>query len=154
MQVKIRPAKLADVPAIAAIEQAGFEHPWTPAEVQRMLSDPGYSGLAAVVLPSDERPWLGGFCIYSLPKRGPVRIVNMAVHPAVRRKGVGTLLLEKLASLHLRRGRSLLADVPEQNLAAQLFFKSRDFRAYSVDDGGGQVDYRMRRSLPEESPCA
>src|SRR3712207_9078204 len=60
---------------------------------------------------------------------GRLHILNFAVHPGWRRKGVGTQMAAKLVSkLSSHRRRRVTLDVRETNLAAQLFFRMRGFR--------------------------
>jgi ribosomal-protein-alanine N-acetyltransferase len=98
-----------------------------------------------------------GFMIYELHK-SKLHILNFAVAPECRRMGIGAQMIGKLIgklSSH-RRTRITLA-VRETNLAAQLFFRTRDFRAVKVMrsyyEDSGEDAYLMRYSLTDKSEC-
>lgn len=80
-------------------------------------------------------------------RRGALFVINLAVHPAHRRRGVGRRLVQKVVSkLGPRRDR-VAAVVPEGELGAQLFFAAQGFRAEAVLRGVfagiGQDGYEM-----------
>ena len=83
-----------------------------------------------MVAERDER--IVGFMIYELHKTR-LHILNFAVNPEFRRRGIGAQMVDKLVGKlsHQRRTRILL-EVRETNLEAQLFFRSSGFRAVSV----------------------
>jgi [ribosomal protein S18]-alanine N-acetyltransferase len=60
-------------------------------------------------------------------------VLNFAVHPKYRRRGIGGQMLHKLVSkLSPDRRNRIMLEVRETNLGAQLFFKAQSFRAVSV----------------------
>jgi ribosomal-protein-alanine N-acetyltransferase len=73
-----------------------------------------------------------GFMIYELHKNR-LHILNFAVRPEYRRRGVGSQMASKLVGKlsHQRRNRIQL-EIRETNLPAQLFFRQVGFRAISV----------------------
>jgi ribosomal-protein-alanine N-acetyltransferase len=78
----------------------------------------------------DER--VVGFMIYELHKNR-IHVLNFAVEPSFRRKGVGSQMLAKLVGkLSTQRRNRIMLEVRETNLDAQLFFRSNGFRAVSV----------------------
>ncbi|MCA9208120.1 MAG: GNAT family N-acetyltransferase, partial [Planctomycetales bacterium] len=73
-----------------------------------------------------------GFMIYELHKTR-LHILNFAVNPAFRRRGVGEAMVGKLISkLSPQRRNHIRLEVRETNLPAQLFFKNSGFVATSV----------------------
>jgi ribosomal-protein-alanine N-acetyltransferase len=116
-----------DMPEVLEIENQGFEFPWSEEDFIRCLRHPNFIGKVAEF---EER--VVGFMIYELHK-SRLHVLDFAVHPAFRRRGVGQAMLDKLISRlpHLRRNRILL-EVRETNLSAQLFFRNAGFRAVSV----------------------
>src|SRR5205809_7343785 len=73
-----------------------------------------------------------GFMIYELHK-AKLHILNFAVHPSYRRGAIGMQMVTKLVSkLSSHRRTRITLEVRETNLAAQLFFRSQDFRAVRV----------------------
>lgn len=62
--------------------------------------------------------------------------MNFAVHPGHRRQGIGSQMIDKLASkLSQDRRNEVTLAVRESNLAAQLFFKANGFLASGVIHG-------------------
>jgi ribosomal-protein-alanine N-acetyltransferase len=73
-----------------------------------------------------------GFMIYELHK-SRLHVLNFAVDADLRRRGIGSQMLEKLVGkLSDDRRSRILLEVRERNLDAQLFFKTANFRAISV----------------------
>lgn len=116
-----------DMPEVLAIEQQAFEFPWSEDDFLRCLRQRNCIGMVAEF---EER--VVGFMIYELHK-SRLHVLNFAVRREVRRRGVGSSMIQKLISKlsHQRRNRILL-EVRETNLAAQLFFRKSSFRAISV----------------------
>lgn len=116
-----------DMPEVLNIETHGFEFPWSEDDFVRCLRQRNCIGMVAEY---DER--VVGFMIYELHKNR-LHVLNFAVNPAFRRRGVGDQMIAKLIGKlsHQRRDRILL-EVRETNLAAQLFFRSMGFRAVTV----------------------
>jgi ribosomal-protein-alanine N-acetyltransferase len=116
-----------DMPEVLDIEQQSFEFPWTESDFIRCLRQRNCIGMVAE---HDER--VVGFMIYELHKNR-LHILNFAVCPEFRRRGVGNSMINKLVSKlsHGRRNRILL-EVRETNLSAQLFFRTAGFLAINV----------------------
>ena len=139
------------MPDMLAIERASFEFPWAEHDFIVELSHRNVIGMSAVA--ADDESRMLGFMIYEL-FRDRLVVRNFAVHPEHRRRGVGTAMVDKLASkLSPHRRDHIELHVRETNLAAQLFFRSRGFRAVSLVCGFYKQDstedaYRMRFALP------
>ncbi|MEZ6119084.1 MAG: ribosomal protein S18-alanine N-acetyltransferase [Pirellulaceae bacterium] len=127
LRVHIRWMIRRDMSEILDIETASFEFPWSEDDFVRCLRQRNCIGMVAEV---DDQ--IVGFMIYELHKTR-LHILNFAVHPDYRRRGIGTQMAHKLVSKlsHQRRTRILL-EVRETNLDAQLFFRKAGFRAISV----------------------
>src|SRR5262249_39723921 len=96
-----------------------------------------------------------GYMIYELHKT-KLHIVNLAVHPTWRRRGVGRQMVAKLVSkLSSHRRTRISLEVRETNLAAQLFFRALEFLAIKVArgyyDDTGEDAYLMQYQLPGDS---
>lgn len=120
-----------DMPEVYGIENANFEHPWSEDDFIRCLRQRNCIGLVV-----EHNARVLGFTIYELhPKR--IDILNLAVHAAWHRKGVGRKLIDKLlAKLRIRSdGTSrncITLAVRESNLIACQFFRAMGFRAVAV----------------------
>ncbi|WP_235951916.1 ribosomal protein S18-alanine N-acetyltransferase [Crateriforma spongiae] len=116
-----------DMPAVLETETRSFEFAWTEEDFIRCLRQRNCIGMVAEI---EDR--VAGFMIYELHKNR-LHILNFAVHPEFRRRGLGHAMIGKLLGKlsHERRNRIML-EVRETNLEAQLFFKSVGFRAISV----------------------
>jgi ribosomal-protein-alanine N-acetyltransferase len=116
-----------DMPSVLAIESESFEFPWTEEEFIRCLRQRNCIGMVAEL-----NEQVVGFMIYEL-HRSRLHILNFSVHSQFRRQGIGSAMIEKLVSkLSYQRRSRILLEVRETNLAAQLFFRSLEFRAVSV----------------------
>lgn len=116
-----------DMPEVLDIENRSFEFPWSEEDFIRCLRQRNCIGMVAEF---DER--VVGFMIYELHKNR-LHILNFAVRPEFRRRGVGTAMINKLVGkLSLQRRNRILLEVRETNLEAQLFFRENGFRAISV----------------------
>jgi ribosomal-protein-alanine N-acetyltransferase len=73
-----------------------------------------------------------GFMIYELHKTR-LHILNFAVAPQYRRRGIGSQMVQKLVGkLSSQRRTDISLEVRETNLEAQLFFRETGFRATEV----------------------
>jgi len=116
-----------DMPEVLEIENRSFEFAWTEEDFIRCLRQRNCIGMVAE---HDER--VIGFMIYELHKNR-LHILNFAVHPEFRRRGVATSMVRKLiGKLSPQRRNRILLEIRETNLSAQLFFREAGFRAISV----------------------
>ncbi len=116
-----------DMPSVLAIESASFEFPWTEEEFMRCLRQRDCIGMVA-----ERNEEVVGFMIYELHKNR-IHVLSFAVHADCRRQGIGRAMVDKLASkLTYQRRDRIVLEVRETNLAAQLFFRSLNFRATNV----------------------
>lgn len=116
-----------DMRDVLGIESSSFEFPWSEEDFVQCLRQRNCIGMVAE---HDES--VVGFMIYELHK-SRLHVINFAVHPAFRRRGVGAQMLNKLAGkLSVQRRSKIVLEVRETNLEAQLFFRDSGFRAVSV----------------------
>ena len=127
VRVHIRWMIRRDMPEILAIENGSFEFPWCEDDFLRCLRQRNCIGMVA-----EHGERVVGFMIYELHKTR-LHVLNFAVAPAFRHRGVGRQMMSKLmGKLSQQRRSRLLLEVRETNLDAQLFFRSLGFRAVSV----------------------
>jgi [ribosomal protein S18]-alanine N-acetyltransferase len=116
-----------DMPEVLAIENLSFEFPWSEEDFIRCLRQRNCIGMV-----SEHEERVVGFMIYEL-HRNRLHVLNFAVHPDVRRRHVGTRMVDKLiGKLSPQRRDRIMLEVRETNLYAQLFFRDLGFRAISV----------------------
>lgn len=116
-----------DMPQVLAIEKGSFEFPWAEEDFFRCLRQRNCIGMVA-----ESGEELLGFMIYEL-HRNRLHLLNFAVAEESRRRGVGGQMLDKLVNkLSSQRRSRIMLEVRETNLAAQLFFRQRGFKAISV----------------------
>jgi ribosomal-protein-alanine N-acetyltransferase len=116
-----------DMPEVLQIEAESFEFPWSEDDFVRCLRQRNCIGM---VVEQDDRGV--GFMIYELHKTR-LHILNFAVAPDCRRRGLGQQMVTKLVGkLSLQRRVRVTLEVRETNLDAQIFFRAQGFRAVSV----------------------
>jgi ribosomal-protein-alanine acetyltransferase len=119
----IRPATLADAAALAAIERRCFSDPWSEAAFREALSSEWTFSLVA-----ESGRGLAGYLI-GREAAGSGEILNLAVAPEYRQRGIGSALLEEgLAAFRLRRASEVFLEVRESNRSAQSLYLARGFR--------------------------
>jgi ribosomal-protein-alanine N-acetyltransferase len=121
--VKIRRLTYADLPQVIAIERRAFPAPWSLAMFVLELSKPAGICLAAL----DGKQIVG----YMICSRYDTvwHVMNVAVDPALQRKGIGTAMLEHLlAEVGDDRARYTL-EVRQSNAPAIRLYERFGFRA-------------------------
>lgn len=127
IDVHIRWMIRRDMAEVLAIEQASFEFPWKDKDFLRCLRQRNVIGMVAE---HDER--IVSFMVYGLHK-DHIHVLNFAVSPDYRHRGVGRQMVEKLiGKLSQERRNRVSLETRETNLAAQLFFRSLGFVATDV----------------------
>jgi len=115
-----------DMPEVLDIENRSFEFPWSEEDFIRCLRQRNRIGMVAEY---DVR--VVGFMIYELHENR-LHILTFAVHPELRRQGVGTAMVNKLIGKLSYRLASILLETREANLTSQLFFRACGFRAVRI----------------------
>jgi ribosomal-protein-alanine N-acetyltransferase len=127
LRVHIRWMIRRDMPEVLQIEQESFDYSWTEEDFLRCLRQRNCIGMVA-----EYGEKVVGFMIYELHKT-KLHILNFAVAPARRRAGIGRQMVAKLiGKLSSHRRTKITLAVRETNLAAQLFFRSQEFKAVKV----------------------
>jgi ribosomal-protein-alanine N-acetyltransferase len=114
---RIRSAVPADAAALVAIERRCFSDPWSEASFREALASPWTFGLAA-----QGSRGVAGYLI-AREVAGTGEVLNLAVAPEFRRRGVGGALLQAgLAALRRRRVTEVFLEVRESNRSAQALY--------------------------------
>jgi ribosomal-protein-alanine N-acetyltransferase len=123
----IRRAGLADVTAIWAIEQTSFLTPWSR---WSFLAELGHRNSHMLVAgPASPQPWqTWGYLIFWVVL-DEMHILNLAVAPEHRRRGIARrLLAEGLAQARELGAEVSWLEVRPSNLAARALYKSLGFK--------------------------
>jgi [ribosomal protein S18]-alanine N-acetyltransferase len=146
-QVRLRPATEHDLPGIHAIEVATFADAWSLTGFRDLLDHPH---ALLEVAESDAGELLGYAAAWFVADES--EIANLAVAERARRRGVASLLLDRvLAEARSFGARSVFLEVRESNEAGRKLYESRGFAA----SGRRKLYYRkpdedaliMRRAL-------
>ena len=118
----------SDIPEVAAIEQCSNLEPWTRESFLEELIRP-HSFLQVARVREGHGEVVAGFMCFWLVA-DEIQILNVAVHEAYRRQGIGRALM--LDCLHFgvgRKARKAVLEVRASNLAAQRLYSSLGFVA-------------------------
>ena len=125
--IEISPMTPADVPQVAALERLCFTDPWSEASIAYELQSPISLWLAA----RDGDRVVGYIGSQSVPPESDV--MNLAVHPEYRRRGLGTALLNTLEQRLVLRGVTVLAlEVRRSNADAIALYEKHGFTLAGV----------------------
>jgi len=131
VSLEFRRLSLRDLPAIEEIEQRSYATPWSRSMFAGELSKPSSICLGAF----DEAGKLTGYLIISRYVDA-WHVMNLAVSPPLRRRGIATALLERLFSQtagESRRGYTL--EVRVSNDAAIKLYERMGFKARGIRRG-------------------
>jgi ribosomal-protein-alanine N-acetyltransferase len=124
--ILVRTATERDYPAIARIQQA------SPEAAQWPVGD--YSGFRVLLatLPGETGPVPAGFCAWRQSAPDEAELLNLAVDPGSRRRGVASALLEELA----REAKGeLFLEVAEPNQPAIALYEHHGWVRNGVRNG-------------------
>lgn len=147
VEVGIRGLSTADLPAVIEIEHLSSPSPWTEKDFDRHLRR---KNSAAFVVMSEGK--VIAFAVVEVFKEF-FQLVNFAVHPMYRRRGVGHGLISYIAKqLVPTKRKKIVIEVRESNLAAQLFLRENKYRAVEImpthyDDTGEdcfKMEFRLQ----------
>ncbi len=150
IKVKITNATTKDLAEMYKIELASYETPW-PREM--FYLDYLFDGKAHYYVARWMKKIVGFLGVWNEGEK--LHIVNIAVHPSYRKKGVGSQLMEFAIYLARRsKKKEIYLEVRESNSVAQKLYKkfgfSEDGRIpqYYIDGEDGII---MRRKLNEHT---
>lgn len=121
--MEIKAMKEAQVPQIAALETVCFSDPWSEKSILSELENPLSCWLVAM---DGER--LAGY-VGSQTVLGETDMMNLAVDPDYRRKGLGKeLILSLIEALRQRESRCLTLEVRDSNAPARALYEGLGFQ--------------------------
>jgi [ribosomal protein S18]-alanine N-acetyltransferase len=136
-EVFIRKMIWSDVPEVLSIERMSFTTPWSETAFLKEIYSP-YSMTKVAVL---EGEIAGYVCASHLLDEG--HILNLAVHPDLRRRSVATVLVRKVIDeLRMKECKALFLEVRVSSHDAVKFYERFGFRSV-----GYRKDYY---TLPKE----
>ena len=122
----IRPAMWEDIPLVAAIESESFSDPWSERSFGEILL--AQAAIFLVAARSESRT-IAGYVV-ALVVQNEGEILNLAVAPGFRRRGLGGELLDAgLSAVHARGARDIFLEVRESNQPALALYGTRGFSA-------------------------
>ena len=120
---RIRSAAPTDAASLVAIERRCFSDPWSETSFREALDSPWSFGLVA-----HTGNGAAGYLI-AREVAGTGEVLNLAVAPDFRRRGVARALLRAgLTFLRRRRVEEVFLEVRESNRSAQALYQSLGFR--------------------------
>jgi [ribosomal protein S18]-alanine N-acetyltransferase len=124
--MKIRDATRRDLPGIIEIERLAFDQPWSLDSFVRELSLPFSRMIVAAYTTNGEERLVGFLCRWLVTDE--CHILNVAVHPQMRRRGIGDQLMRNaLAEAKVRQALVITLEVRRSNLAARSLYRKFDF---------------------------
>jgi ribosomal-protein-alanine N-acetyltransferase len=131
MNLELRPLDLVDLDAIEEIERASYPAPWSRSMFASELAKPSSLSLAAV----DEEGLVIGYLVLSRYVDA-WHVMNLAVDPGWRRRGVASALLERLlADTRGDTERGYTLEVRVSNDEAIRLYERFGFRSRGVRRG-------------------
>jgi ribosomal-protein-alanine N-acetyltransferase len=141
----VRPALVSDAEAIAAIFEASLPDPWSPA----MIADALKHGCRGVVT-EDGDGTIEGVALVQVAVE-EAELLQVAVAPAARRRGLGGRLVRAALALAARAGaRELFLEVRPSNAAARALYAAEGFREEGLRRGyyrNGEDALVLRKAL-------
>jgi ribosomal-protein-alanine N-acetyltransferase len=130
--VLLRQGQLADLPALAGLEAACFTHPWTQAQIAEEMGVAPPAGVFVLEAPPRAEPT--GICAYCAFRLvfDEMHVMNVAVAPPARRRGLARRLLAFALRRAARAGaRVAFLELRAGNREALALYESLGFRARS-----------------------
>ncbi len=120
----IQPAHQNDIPSILVIEQLSFSHPWTK---QHFLYEIEQNPFAFMFVAREGDHILGYIDFWITFETGQVN--NVAVHPQLRKKGIGRLLIaDAMNRMHRGGCQRVTLEVRVSNASAIRLYESFGFK--------------------------
>jgi [ribosomal protein S18]-alanine N-acetyltransferase len=154
-EIEIRRLVRKDLDEVLAIEKLSFPSPWSRFLFEQEFLFPQAQMVAAADPDFPERVW-GYLCFWLVAEE--THILNLAVHPEKRRRGVGGRLLEYVIDYSRAKGaEEILLEVRRSNHRAISVYRRFHFqplgvrRRYYTDSGEDAIIMGLRLSDPSST---
>jgi ribosomal-protein-alanine N-acetyltransferase len=152
MRLKIRDASSRDLPRIVEIERLSFDIPWSRESFLRELALPFSRTTVAITSYGGTEAIAGYLCRWLVADE--CHILNVAVHPASRRAGIGDSLMEDaIGEAKREKARFVTLEVRRSNLAARSLYRKLKFEErrlrknyYGAGEDAIVMELRLDRS--------
>jgi [ribosomal protein S18]-alanine N-acetyltransferase len=127
MTTSVREATVRDLPRILEIERLAFAEPWSLDSFRRELVLPFSRIMVAARAQAEADGQLAGFlCRWLVADE--CHILNVAVHPKLRRSGIGmALMAEAINEAKAKQIRLVTLEVRRSNVAARSLYRKLSF---------------------------
>ncbi len=123
--LEFSPGLLEDLDEIMAIEAVSFSHPWTESMVLSELFDHPFAFSTVVRMRKEKKIIAYAFMRILLDE---LHLMDFAVHPAWRRRGIGMQLIQQVLLTAREKGiEKILLEVRASNLPAQRLYQKFGF---------------------------
>ena len=129
LDVEIRPMEEKDLPQVMEIENTCFLHPWKESDLLYEMKENPVSNVWVIEYsaPSLGLKTIVGFVDYWVTFDSGT-ICQIAVHPDIRRSGVGSeMMREVINDARAKKVNTLTLEVRESNITAINFYKKHGF---------------------------
>ncbi|HMM19991.1 MAG TPA: ribosomal protein S18-alanine N-acetyltransferase [Selenomonadales bacterium] len=128
---KVRPMGPADIDAVLAVEEASFLTPWSRAAFEAEMGD---NELARYLVMEADGAVVGYAGMWMILDEA--HVTNIAIAPAFRGKGLGTVLVTALIDFAVRLGATCMTlEVRVSNLDAQRLYRRLGFEPRGLRPG-------------------
>jgi len=155
-QIEIRRMTPKDLDDVLKIERVSFPTPWTRTLFEQELVMPFAKAFIAVEVDSQR---VGGYMCFWLAAE-EAHILNLAVHPEQRRRGIGTRLLRLGVRYCQENGvEEVTLEVRRSNYQAISLYRNFDFQTQGVrphyysDTGEDALVMGLRLADPSLATC-
>ncbi|RLF16495.1 MAG: ribosomal-protein-alanine N-acetyltransferase [Thermoprotei archaeon] len=128
LEIILRQVTASDIPEIYQIEKLSFKDPYPPSllETLAILSNDTF-----IVAEYDKH--VVGYVIGTLRWDVVGHIINIAIHPDFRRKGIGEVLMKEVMKALKKKGATMFRlEVRISNIPAQCLYEKLGFRKVGV----------------------
>lgn len=150
-RILIRPLEPEDLDDVVRIEAASFPEPWPREAFVAALESPDVAQILVAVQPSRPKGSVLGYACFWLV-RSELHLANIAVDADYRRKGIATLLIERVEEAALiASARYVVLEVRSTNEPARALYEKLGFVKAGIDEGfyfdGEDADILVKRLI-------